>query len=167
MPRRANPRKIKSHLVYTVQEAAETLGMHKGTVLRWVTIDCLPATTDRKPWLIDGRDLKRFLETRNQAAKRPLGLGEFYCLGCRDRRRPDGGLVDYRPRIPAHGMLSGLCPACGQEMFRAMRWADLCRLPRNIQVAFPMAQTGISSSAPPILNVDLQKEPETHGKTQR
>lgn len=167
MPRHATPRRVKSHLVYTLAEAAEALGVHKSTVRRWIATCGLPATTERKPWLIDGRDLKQFLEMRHRAAKRPLSPGEFYCLRCRDRRQADGGLVDYRPRTPAVGMLCGLCPACGGEMFRATRRADLCRLPHDLDVAFPMAKTGIISSAAPILNVDFGKEPETHGKTQR
>ena len=114
-----------------------------------VMVDALPsqnrmtATTDQRPWLIDGRDLKRFLESRKRAAKRPLGRGEFYCLACRDRRQPDGDLVDYRARTPAIGMLSGLCPTCGTEMFRAMRRADLERLPLEFEVAFQMAETRI------------------------
>lgn len=166
MPRRANSCRVKAHLVYTVSEAAEALGVHKGTVRRWVVLDGLPAATDRKPWLIGGRDLKQFLETRNRAAKRPLEPGEFYCLPCREQRQPDGGLVDYRPRTLAIGMLCGLCPACGREMFRAVRRADLHRLLAGLDVAFPMGEARIIRSPPPNQNVDLQQEPETHAKKQ-
>jgi len=167
MPRRANPRRVRSHLVYTVAEAADALNVHKGTVRRWIKVDGLPAAADRKPSLIDGCDLKQFLETRNRSDRKKLGPGEFYCLSCRDRRKPDGGLVDYRPRTIDLGMLIGLCPRCGTAMHRACRKANLGHLPEHLEVAFQMAPTGLSGSTLPILNVDLQKEPETHGKTQR
>ena len=87
MPRRSNYRKVRSHQVYNVVEAAEELGVHRQTVRRWVRACGLAATTDQKPWLIDGRDLKCFLEDRHRTSKRPLGPGEFYCLPCRTRRR--------------------------------------------------------------------------------
>ena len=156
MSRRANFRRVKSHSVYTVAEAAEVLGVHKGTVRRWIRDDGLPAVTDRKPVLIDGSDLRQFLETRYRAARKKLDSGEFFCFGCRDRRSPDGGLVDYRPRTIDLGMLTGLCPCCGTEMHRAFRKADLGRLPKDLEVAFPMAEMRLSGSAPPTLNVDLQ-----------
>lgn len=163
MPRRANPRRVKSHFVYTVAEAAEALEVHKATVRRWIKGGGLLAANDRKPVLIDGRDLKQFLESRYRSARKKLAPGEFYCFGCRDGRSPDGGLIDYRPQTVDLGRLIGLCPCCGTEMHRACRKADLGRLPRNLEVAFPMAETGISSSAPPNLNVHLQQEPQTHG----
>lgn len=166
MPRLPNYRKLRSHQVYTVAEAAEELGVHRQTVRRWVR-DCgLPAAMDLKPWLIDGRDLKRFLEHRCRASKRPLGPGEFYCLPCRTRRRPDGDLADYRPKSPTVGMLSGLCPACGRLMHRTIRRADLGRLAPNLEVAFPIADAGISSSATPTVNVYIHEEAETHAKAQ-
>ncbi len=167
MPRRPNYRKVRSHQVYTTAEAAEKLGVHRQTVRRWVC-DCgLPAAMDQKPWLIDGRDLKRFLEDRCRASKCPLGPGEFFCLPCRTRRRPDGGLADYRPKSPAVGMLSGLCPACGRLMHRTIRHADLGRLTPNLEVAFPIADAGISSTATPTVNVQIQQEAETHANAQR
>ena len=167
MPRRPNYRKVRSHQVYTAAEAAEDLGVDRRTVRRWVR-DCgLSAATDQKPWLIDGRDLKRFLEDHNRVSKRPLGPGEFYCLPCRAGRQPDGGLADYRAKSPTLGMLSGLCPMCGTLMFRTIRRADLGRLAPKLEVAFPMADAGLSSSATPTVNVHLQEEPETHAKTQR
>ena len=164
MPRRPNARKVRTHAVYTVQELAETVDVHPMTVRRWIREDGLPAVTDRKPWLIDGRDAKLFLADSARAAKCPLKRDEFDRLSCRDRRRPDGGLVDYLPRTPEVGRLVGLCPACGTEMHRVMRRADLARLPADIDVALPMAVTRISGSPPPIVNVHFEGDSETHVK---
>lgn len=165
MPRRPNPRKVRSHGVYTVQELAEALGVHQITIRRWIHQDGLPAVTDRKPWLIDGRDAKQFLESRSRTAKCRLARGELYCLRCRDRRRPDGGLVDYLPNTADFGRLVGFCPACGTTMYRAVRKVDLDELPTDLDLAFPTGETGIASSAAPALNVHFEKEARTHGKT--
>ena len=167
MPRRPNYRKVRSHQVYTVAEAAEVLGAHRQTVRRWVRACGLPAAIDQKPWLIAGKDLKHFLEARSRASKCPLGPEEFYCLPCRTRRQPDGALADYRPKSPTVGMLGGLCPACGRLMHRTIRRADLGRLTPNLEIAFPMADAGISSSATPTVNVHIHEEAETHAKAQR
>lgn len=56
--------RIKAHRVYDVWEVAQTLGCHKKTVIRWIKAKNLPAETTRKPWLIEGKDLKGFLGAR-------------------------------------------------------------------------------------------------------
>lgn len=36
MARYASPNKIKAHRIYTVWEAAEALGKHRQTIIRWI-----------------------------------------------------------------------------------------------------------------------------------
>jgi excisionase family DNA binding protein len=52
MPQRPAHHRVKQHLVYSVGEAVEVLGVHRQTVVRWIRIDSLPADTERRPWLI-------------------------------------------------------------------------------------------------------------------
>lgn len=94
MPRKPDPRRIKRHRVYTVAEAAEALGLHRQTVLRWIKAGGLVADRARKPWLIAGETLKAFLGERRRVGKCRLALPQLYCLGCRIARIPDGRLAD-------------------------------------------------------------------------
>lgn len=66
--------RIKSHLVYTVWEAAEALGGHRQTIIRWIKHKGLEADRSRKPWLIEGRALREFLGARQRKAKCKLAL---------------------------------------------------------------------------------------------
>jgi excisionase family DNA binding protein len=136
MPRRPAHHRVKSHLVYTVAEAAEVVDVHKQTIGRWIRDDGLPAETDRRPHLIRGADLKRFLQARRDAGRVRLRPGEFYCLPCRRPRRPDGSMADYRARTALTGILIGLCPCCGRTMHRIARRADLARIAAGLDVAF-------------------------------
>lgn len=69
MARLPSPNKIKTHQVYTVWEAAQALGRHRQTVIRWVKNDGLIADRTRVPWLIRGEDLKQFLGHRRAKSK--------------------------------------------------------------------------------------------------
>ena len=129
MPRRPAPHRVKRHQVYTVAKAAEVIGMNRQTVTRWIVGKGgapLPAARDRKPWLIRGDELKRWLIARKEGVRTRLGPGEIYCLPCRRPVRPDGGFVDFKVREGRAGMLLGLCPHCGRMVNRAVREADAC-----------------------------------------
>jgi excisionase family DNA binding protein len=136
MPKRPAHHRVKSHLVYTIAEAAETVDVHKQTVGRWIRDGGLAAETDRRPHLIRGADLKRFLQDRRDAGRVSLSPGEFFCLPCRKPRRPDGALADYRARNALSGVLIGLCPHCGRTMHRIVLRAEIPRIAAMLDVAF-------------------------------
>ena len=92
--RRPNPRLVKIHRNYTVDEVARTLGSHKNTVRSWIK-QGLPTIDSRRPTLIHGLDVARFLETRRKAGKQSCGPGQIYCVKCRSPKSPAGGMVDY------------------------------------------------------------------------
>jgi predicted ArsR family transcriptional regulator len=46
--RRIDPRRIKTHFPYTVEEAADALGVHKNTVRMWIKAG-LEVADDRRP----------------------------------------------------------------------------------------------------------------------
>ena len=76
MPKKPNPARIKRHQVYTPWEAAEALGLHRQTVIRWIKSGSLEADQSRRPWLIEGKYLKAFLEARRSNGKCKLKVGE-------------------------------------------------------------------------------------------
>jgi hypothetical protein len=68
--RQPNHRLIKIHRTYTVEEAANALGLHKNTISRWTTQD-LPVIDKRRPKLIHGEALVQFLIERRTKSKQP------------------------------------------------------------------------------------------------
>ena len=97
--RHPNPRLVKIYRNYSVEEIARLFGLHKNTVRNWLK-QGLPAIDDRRPILILGRELSRFLQERRQKAKQPAGRDGYSASpAARQRSRPeDGGLHPDRPR---------------------------------------------------------------------
>ena len=135
MPKQPAHHRVKRHEVYTLAEAAATVGVHRKTVARWVRDGGLLADRSGKPWLIRGGELKDWLAARRESGKRPLQDGFLYCLPCRGARRPDGAIADFKPRTERSGLLIGLCPTCGRLMHRIVRHDDLARKAAGIEVA--------------------------------
>lgn len=127
MPRRPAHHHVKIHLVYSLAEAAETLGVHRKTVARWIRTDGLLADRTRKPWLIRGQDLKTWLIDRRTNRRSPLQPGEIFCLPCRAPKRPAFDEVDFRSQKGRSGMLVGLCPDCERLIHRAASHKDTQR----------------------------------------
>jgi excisionase family DNA binding protein len=79
MGNRRNPRLVKVHRNYSVEELARLVGLHKNTVRNWLK-QGLPAIDNRRPMLILGRELSRFLKERRQKAKQACGPGRIFCI---------------------------------------------------------------------------------------
>jgi excisionase family DNA binding protein len=165
MPRKPDPRRIKTHRVYTVADVAEALGLHRQTVLRWIKSGALAADQARKPWLVDGAVLKTFLGARRRDGRCRLALAQLYCLGCRVARTPDGRLADFTLTRQGAGTLMGLCPECGAEMYKAVRREDLEPIRAQLDVRIRTAQPRIMGGANAPVTVDLSSE-DQHRATQ-
>lgn len=159
--------RIKANRVYDVWEIAQALGCHKQTVIRWINNKDLVAETSRKPWLIEGKDLKAFLGARQTKIATNLALHHCYCLGCKSPREPDGKMADYMQQTPETGRLTGLCPECGSLMHKVVRRTDLEAIRAKIEVAVQKASPRLVSPADTRSNVTMQQEGQTHGKTQQ
>lgn len=159
--------KIKAHRVYDVWEVARALGCHKQTVIRWINLKGLAADTSRKPWLIEGKDLKAFLGARQTKTAVKLALHHCYCLGCKSPREPDAKMADYTQQTPETGRLTGLCPECGALMHKVVRRGDLEAIRSKIEVTVQKASPRLVSRADPRSNVTFQNEEPPHVKTQQ
>lgn len=155
--RRINPRLIKIHRAYSVEEAARTLGAHKNSVRGWIKKG-LPVVDGGRPVLILGHELRAFLERRRKAVKRPCPPGTIYCLKCREPRGPALGMVEYLPRNDATGDLTALCEACGTMMFRRARHRDVAAIMPRIDVQIREADARINERTSPSLNCDHRTE---------
>ena len=122
--RRIDPRRIKTHFPYIVEEAADALGVHKNTVRMWIKAG-LAVADDRRPTVMSGAAIRAFLENRLKARKSPLKPGEFYCFRCREPKSPAGGMADFVAAGGGLGTLTGLCPDCETIMHRRSSLAKL------------------------------------------
>jgi hypothetical protein len=122
--KRINPRLIKLHHCYSVEEASARLGVHKNTVRGWQR-DGLEAIDQSRPVLFPGKALRAYLIGKRMAAKRPCPPGMLYCFKCRTHRPPALDMLDYIPRNGTSGNLSALCATCGTVMNVAARLATL------------------------------------------
>jgi Helix-turn-helix domain len=163
MARRFNCRRVKIHRNYEIAELAALLGVHKHTVSRWIAVG-LP-TTDKRPLLVHGADLRAFLEAR-EPKKQKCRPGEFYCLSCRAPKRPAFDMADYTPSAPSRGLLSGFCPACERPIYRAVNLATIEQKLGGLKVALPIAERRINDISSPLSKVDFDRTHE-HDQTQQ
>lgn len=167
MAKRFPASRIKGHRIYTIWEVSEVLGCHKKTVAEWIKSGQLEADRRKRPWLIDGRDLKAFLGQRATRARCKLALHHCYCLGCKSPQEPDGKMADYTQQTTDTGQLTGLCPACGALMHKVIRRADLEAIQAKLEVTVQQASPRLVSLAEPRSNVTFERERQTHGKAQQ
>ncbi|MFK7877124.1 MAG: helix-turn-helix domain-containing protein [Paracoccaceae bacterium] len=164
MPRISSPNLIKTHYVYTVWEAAQALGRHRQTVIRWIKDKGLVADRSKVPWLIKGKDLKLFLGQCRAKSKTKLALHHLFCLGCKVPQEPDGKFAEYTQATPTTGMLKAFCPACGGIINKVVRRADLEAIRAKIEVTVQQANPRLVSMRTPPLNDTSAREAQTDGK---
>jgi hypothetical protein len=129
---RPDRRRIKTHRIYTVDEAARTVGTCKATVRRWIKSG-LQTIDARKPLMIRGIDLRDFLDARAQPKHR-CPPGQCYCVKCRASQAPDGGMAEFVQLTPTNGNLRGLCPMCGGWMYRRTSFTQLEQIRSVVEV---------------------------------
>jgi hypothetical protein len=103
---------IKSVLTYEISEAAVALGVSVATIRNWIK-DGLPVMATKKPFLISGAELRAYLQSKNDSAKKPLNENELNCFHCRAGRKPIGLAVVCHPNTPKTSRLAGECERCG------------------------------------------------------
>lgn len=163
MPKKPDPGRIKRHRVYAVSEAASALGVHRQTVIRWIGDHGLDADRSRKPWLIAGAELKRFLAARRRAGRTRLAPGEMYCLPCRCASLPAERMAEFQMRNARTGVLVGLCPACARLMHRFLRRADLDSVRAVLDVTVRPALVGIVGASSQAATVIRKGARHGHG----
>jgi hypothetical protein len=161
MGRHPNPRLVKMHRSYTVEETARLLGKHKNTVRAWIKQGLQPID-GRKPTLIHGLELVRFLQNRRMSGKRPCPPSHMYCLKCRSPKQPAASMADYLPITDTSGNLRALCPDCGTFMHRRAAFAKLKIVGAGLDIAFPQAASRLRESTAPSVNCDSSQKAQAH-----
>ncbi|MRS03279.1 DNA-binding protein [bacterium] len=153
--RRSNPRLVKIHRTYTIEEIAKLFGIHRNTVRHWLK-DGLAAIDNKRPLLILGRVLAAFLQTRRVENKRTCKPGELYCVRCRAPKSPAEGMAEYLPVTEKFGRLIAICPDCESMMNRNISMARIQEFRSKMDINFPEALRRIVERCEPSVNSDLE-----------
>lgn len=156
-PRRANPRRVKLHRIYSTVELADCCGVHKNTVRHWQANGLEPVSKGR-PTLFDGATVRAFLAKRNASRKQPCPPGTIYCFKCRQPRAPAMGMVEAKHQTATTGNLSAICDVCGTMMHRRTRLAAIAAIMPNLDVQIREAGERLIDRHSPSLNCNKQKD---------
>lgn len=155
-----NPRRVKIHRPYTVEELAAALGIHKHTVRRWIKQGLRPIDSGR-PTVLRGHDVRAFLQGRRAKARRPCAPGEIYCFKCRAPKRPAGRIADLEVSRPSVGRLVAICETCGTMLYRRANPAKIEADWGNLEIAVRLGQARIADRTGPRLNAAFQGTEQT------
>jgi hypothetical protein len=154
--RHPNPRLVKIHRNYTVEEIALLFRVHKNTVRAWIKCGLSTITDKKRPILILGTDLAAFGWARRPNNKRPCQAGEIYCVRCREPKTPAADMVDYVTVTATLGNLIAICPDCDAIINRRVSLAKLPQICGRLEITMPQALRHIGESAEPSVNSDLR-----------
>ncbi|HEY5828165.1 MAG TPA: helix-turn-helix domain-containing protein [Hyphomicrobiaceae bacterium] len=157
--KRLNPRRVKVHRNYTVEEVAKLFQVHKNTVRDWLKVG-LPTVDGRRPTLILGRQLASFIHARRERSRQRCRAAELYCFRCRAPKRPAARTAEYLPLTAGSGNLRARCADCSTRMYRRVSLYKLAAVVGDLQVKLPQAQQRIVEGADPSVNCDLELEPD-------
>jgi len=153
--RHPNPRIVKIHRTYTVEELARLFPVHKNTVRIWIKAG-LRTIDGKRPTMILGAEASAFLQARQARNKRTCKPGEIYCLRCKAPRTPAGDMTEYMPINENVGNLRAICPDCESLIHRLVGKAELRQVLGKLDVTFPQALRHLSESNQPSVNSDLR-----------
>jgi hypothetical protein len=135
-------RRAKIHRTYTVDDLSRLLKIHKNTVRNWLR-QGLQAIDGRRPTLIRGEALRRFLAERRARSKQSCGPGRIYCLPCRAPKVPAGKMAECVAIGDSTGSLRGICPDCDRMIYRAVNPQKLDVIRGDLDVTVTQAELRI------------------------
>jgi len=124
MRKKLNISLISNRREYSYTEITELFNLHIRTIQAWKTegLNILEGT--KRPILVLGIELKKFLEERQRKYKKPLKRDEFYCTRCNEPRTsvPDKVFEEHSGKMIAHNKeliyKRGVCIKCSCPLFR-------------------------------------------------
>jgi hypothetical protein len=164
--KRLNARRVKIHRNYTVDEAARLFDVHKNTVRNWMKSG-LAVIDERRPTLVLGLELAKFLEARRRETGQRCGPGQLYCIRCRTPKHPADRRADYVPITSGSGNLRGRCPDCQGTIYRLVSLSKLTTFAGDLDVQRTQAQQRIEESPGPCLDCDFEPEVASDVNAQR
>jgi hypothetical protein len=159
--RHPNPRLVKMHRNYSVEDISRLFGIHKNTVRNWLK-QGLAAIDGQRPTLVLGPELSRFLLERRKRAKRTCGPGRIYCIACRAPKAPAGNMADCIPTSASAGNLCGICPDCGRLIYRRVNLAKIDAVRGELEITVTQPRARIRERAAPSVNCDFSQKAQAH-----
>ena len=134
MSGRFKTRSIKANKSYEVPELADAACVSVPTVRNWLKAG-MQKVDNQRPMMIMGFQALDYLNARKANAKRPMAIGEFFCMRCKDRRPPLGGMADYEPTSATGGRLKAFCEVCECPCNRNISASELPEFRKILDVA--------------------------------
>lgn len=154
--RHPNPQLVKIHRSYSVEDVSRLFEIHKNTVRNWLR-DGLQSIDERRPILVLGKELARFLTKRRARTKQKCGPGQIYCLPCRAPKAPAGNVADCIATNATMGNLCGICPDCGRMIYRRVNPQKLDAVRGDLDVTVALAPSRIEGTTDPSVNCDFRQ----------
>ena len=154
--RHPNPRLAKIHRNYSVEEVSRLFTIHKNTVRNWLRQGLEPID-DRRPTVIRGWELRRFLTDRRTRTKQVCGPGRIYCLPCRAPKVPAGKMAECIQTSGTTGALQAICPDCDRMIYRRLNPQNLAAVCGDLEVTLTQARLRLGDMVQPNVNCDSIK----------
>lgn len=155
-----NLRLIKATWPYSVREIAALYDVHKNLVLRWLK-EGLQANRDKRPFLIRGSELIRFLSVRQQSRKRKCAVAEFFCFKCRAPREAYLGIANVVIESPSRFRVKALCAVCSTAVNKMQGIEKLQKIQNTFHVQQLVGQHIVECNNLSV-NSDLEAKNEQH-----
>lgn len=135
---------------------AEVLDTHKNTIRRWIKAG-LPVIDMRRPTLIHGLELRKYLIERRAMNRQTCAPGAIYCVKCRSPKAPAGDMADYIPISRNSGNLRGICPDCDSLIHRRVNRGKIDLIRGKLDITFSVDESHITDCTEPCVNSDSDK----------
>ncbi|MBQ4890594.1 helix-turn-helix domain-containing protein [Shewanella sp. MMG014] len=156
MGSRNNPNRIKIHRIYTVLDVSETLGVHPKTVRNWINAG-LPVIDATRPLLIQGADLKLYLQEKRKTYLHRCELNEMYCFKCKSPIVPNIDSVQFIAKPAGMAQMRGCCNECGKWVNKYVSWRDVNQIWTELGGKLPIAEKHLILRGQKPLNYPLDK----------
>lgn len=154
--RHPNPRRAKIHRSYSVEEVSRLFTIHKNTVRNWLQQGLAPID-GKRPTVIQGVELRRFLTARRTSTQQTCGPGRIFCLPCRAPKVPAGNMADCIAVTETNGTLRAICPDCERMIYRKINPKKLDAIRGDLDVTVTQAGPRIEETVSPNVNCDSNK----------
>ena len=127
--RNYNGRLFRIRRAYELKEINTILGVHIRTVQLWAKNGLKILNDGRRPTMVLGVELRRFLKAKRNEHEVDLAFGEFYCTTCKAAKKSIPGMVGVSTKTEKLLDLIGVCETCHNnlQLFSSVRIAAMWR----------------------------------------
>ena len=124
-----NLNKISTNKGYFISDITALYGVSRKTCEHWIKFEGLKVVDENKrPFLIMGEELRKFIKHKKNKAKKKLKEEEFFCMKCHDAVKAKNGSVQVVKTGKLIGRNNniqlkkvGFCERCNTKLNRILR----------------------------------------------